>query len=147
MKQTTSRRLTFQNRFLRVDLDAAEVTWSVTEKATGVVWRMAPSAAQDVTVADTAGNRRAHAFASSADRAVQASRNGLPGACIGLRDLGLGIHAFLDGRALVVEIERCAGASTTRRATASRRWPFTARRSATAAWSRSPRRPSTSTWP
>jgi hypothetical protein len=109
VKQATSRRLTFQNRFLRVDLDAAEVTWSVTEKATGVVWRMAPSAAQDVTVADTAGNRRAHAFASSADRAVQASRNGLPGACIGLRDLGLGIHAFLDGRALVVEIERCAG--------------------------------------
>ena len=45
MKQATSRRLTFQNRFLRVDLDAAEVTWSVTEKATGVVWRMAPASA------------------------------------------------------------------------------------------------------
>jgi hypothetical protein len=106
---TTAKRVRFQNKYLRVDLDRQEVSWTVTEKATGVTWRMANSATQDVTLEDVHKNRTQHAFASSKDKEIRASRNGLPGAYVSLRDLGLGIHAFLDGRSLVVEVERHAG--------------------------------------
>ncbi len=107
--RTTIKRVSFQNRYLRVDLDGQEVRWTVTEKATGVSWRMAKSATQDVTLEDLHKNRTQHAFASSQDKEIQASRNGQPGAYVCLRDLGLGIHAFLDGRSLVVEVERQVG--------------------------------------
>ncbi|MFH1707793.1 MAG: hypothetical protein ABIF71_07735 [Planctomycetota bacterium] len=107
--KATGKRLVFQNKFLRVDLDGQDVGWTITEKATGVTWRMAESAAQDVTLEDANKNRTQHAFASSGDRELLPFQNGLPGAYVCLRDLGLGIHAFLDGRSLVVEIERRVG--------------------------------------
>ena len=55
----------FENKFLRVELDVAGVTWSVTEKATGVTWRMASSSTQDVVLEDSLKNRTNVALASS----------------------------------------------------------------------------------
>ena len=101
--------LSVENRFLRLDIDTRDVTWTLTEKATGVVWQMARSSSQDVTLEDANKSRTQHAFASSQDKEVRPARSGLPGAYIFLRDLGIGIHAFLDARSLVVEVERFVG--------------------------------------
>jgi hypothetical protein len=108
-KPAVGKNLSVENRFLRLDIDTRDVTWALTEKATGVIWNMARSAEQDVTLEDANKVRTNHAFASSQDKEVVPARNGLPGAYIFLRDFGLGIHAFLDGRSLVVEVERLTG--------------------------------------
>lgn len=105
---------TFSNRFLEVALDVRKVTWTVREKASGVLWRMAPASAQDVVVEDALKQRSNRALSESTDREVGPSRNGQPGAYLFLRDLGLGVHAFLDGRSLVVEVDRLAGAGPAR---------------------------------
>lgn len=102
----TPSRLKFENRFLKLDLDVKGVTFSVTERATGVVWRMANSTDQDVVIEDALKVRTPRAFASSTDKEVLPAHNGLPGAIVCMRDLGLALHFFLDGRSLVVEIER-----------------------------------------
>lgn len=107
-KKRPPSRFSFENQFLKVDLDVAGVAWSVTEKASGVAWRMAQSTEQDVVIEDSLKNRSNRALASSQDKEVQPARNGQAGAYLSLRDLGLGVHLFLDGRSLVVEIERRA---------------------------------------
>lgn len=105
----SSRRITFQNRFLRVDFDAAEVTWTVTEKATGVAWKMAKSNEQDVVLEDDRKQRTNRALASSQDKTVLPPRTALPGVYLRLQDLGLGVQVVLDGNNLEVEIERLTG--------------------------------------
>ena len=108
-KSAAGKNLSVENHFLRLDIDTRGVAWTLTEKATGVVWQMARSSSQDVTLEDANQSRTQHAFASSQDKEVRPARNGLPGAYIFLRDLGIGIHAFLDARSLVVEVERFVG--------------------------------------
>ena len=108
-KNSVSKKLSVENRFLQLDLDIKNVTWALTEKATGVVWEMANAATQDVTLEDVNKIRSDHSFASSNDKEILPARNGMPGFYIYLRDLGLGIHAFLETRSLVVEVERLVG--------------------------------------
>jgi hypothetical protein len=104
-----ARQTTFENRFLKLSIDARDVGFNVTEKDTGAVWRMAASSTQDVTVEDSLKVRTPRAFASSTDKFISPARNGLPGARLRMRDLGLELHIFLDERSVVVEIERVYG--------------------------------------
>jgi hypothetical protein len=106
---TQGSRVKFENRFLRVDVDLREIAIHVTERATGVQWRMAASTDQDVMLEDSLKVRTPRAFASSKDKQVSPARNGQIGTHIRMQDLGLGLHVYLDGRSLVVEIERIYG--------------------------------------
>ena len=51
------RHYVFSNRDLELRVDPREVAFHVTEKRTGVEWRMAASHGEDVTVEDAAGVR------------------------------------------------------------------------------------------
>lgn len=100
------RRHRFENRHLLLEFDTGEVAFNVREKATGVLWRMAPSTDEDLVVDDAAGKRVGRALASSRDKAVEPARNGQNGLRIRLSDLGLVIQVILDGRRVAVDIER-----------------------------------------
>ncbi|MCW8131495.1 MAG: hypothetical protein KIS92_14190 [Planctomycetota bacterium] len=109
-----SSKVTFQNRFLRVDVDVKGVTWQITDKATGAVFRMAKSTDQDVVLEDDKKQRTHRALASSQDKAVFPNRNGVPGLYLRLLDLGLGVQLSLNERDLEVEIERLTGTGPAR---------------------------------
>lgn len=68
-KSLAGKRLPVENRYLRLEIATRDVTWAITEKATGVAWQMARSAPQDVTLEDAGTQRTQHAFASSQDKA------------------------------------------------------------------------------
>lgn len=106
MATTTKKSVAFENKFLRVDFDVAGVSLAVTEKATGTRWQMAQATDQDVVIEDYHAQRAGRSLASAEIKQLLPSRSSLPGAGLALRDLGLAIHLWLEGRDLLVDIER-----------------------------------------
>lgn len=102
-------RLQFENRHLRLEIDVEHIAFHVTERATGVVWRMAGPADDDIALRDSHGAGRTCALADSTAKVVLPARDGLPGAYIRLDDLGIGVQVILDARDVVVEIDRLYG--------------------------------------